>query len=464
MYEELLKLCGFEPEEIERERPRVDKAFERAEISAEDISRGESRIREYFDIELLGVRKALGIWMKQFIDLMLAKEEYKWVVYTCYPALPRLTQAINMASEDIYCAAPELTLDMVMGQIFDKLTSILEAAEEHGLPPGLGMCSLNQARLGGIVKGIVPKPDALLSWDLLCDQTPKLDELIHEVYGVPVMYVDNCLDSPKDEYPEVNPRRVAYIANDIRSAFEEVERLTRIEITEEALRTARREVAKLWLGMFEVWSLQAKTDPVPLSHVDLALFLYLIAAPERRTVQEGTTAIGTLLTEAKQRVDQGKGIGEKGAPRVLLLGPQATDPSIFRMFEKAGLTLAGAYLDWVSPQEMTKSKYITFEERDAERQLQYGLYHGVEGIVYKVKQACQFYNVDGVLLFYPFSCRPITISPFIVKKAVEEELNIPLLILEGDWWDTRDYSAGALRTRVETFAEMLKMTKTAKAM
>jgi benzoyl-CoA reductase/2-hydroxyglutaryl-CoA dehydratase subunit BcrC/BadD/HgdB len=464
MYEELFKLCGFEPEEIEKERPRIDKAFERAEITAEDINRGESRIREYFDIELVGVRKALGIWMKQFIDLMLCREEYKWVFYTCYPAISRLTLAINVVSEDIYCAAPELTLDMVMGQIFDKLTPILEAAEENGLPPGLGMCALNQARLGGIVKGIVPMPDAMLSWDLLCDQTPKLDELIHEVYGVPVIYVDNCLDSPKDEYPEINPRRLVYIANDVMNAFEEIEKVTGIEITEEALRPARREVAKHWLGMLEVWRLQANSDPVPLSWVDLVPFFYLIAAPERRTMQEGTAAIGTLLKEAKQRVDQGRAVGVKGAPRVLVLGGQATDPSMFRMFENAGLTIAGAYLDWVSPQEMQKSKYTAFAEKEAERQLQQGLYHSVAGIVYKMKQACQFYNVDGLLLFYPFSCRPAAISPFIVKKVVEEELNIPVLVLEGDLWDTRDYSAGALRTRVETFAEMLKMTKAAKAM
>jgi len=27
MYTELFKLCSFEPDEIERERPRIDKAF-----------------------------------------------------------------------------------------------------------------------------------------------------------------------------------------------------------------------------------------------------------------------------------------------------------------------------------------------------------------------------------------------------------------------------------------------------
>jgi benzoyl-CoA reductase/2-hydroxyglutaryl-CoA dehydratase subunit BcrC/BadD/HgdB len=462
MHEEFFKLCGFEPEEIDKESPRIDKAFDRAEISAEDIKRAESRIKEYFDIELVGVRKGLGMWMKQFTDLMLCKEERKWVLYACYPSVNMLISALNAASEDIYCAAPEIILDVVMGQIFDKLTPILEAAEEHGLPPGLGMCSLNQARLGGIAKGLVPMPDAMLSWDLLCDQTAKLDELIHEVYGVPVIYIDNCPDSGKDEYPDVDPRRVVYIANDIRSAVEEIKNLMGIELTEEALRAGRLGVAKLWYSMLEVWRLQT-ADPVPLSAVDLGMIYYLIVSPERRVLQEGMETVSTLLMESKQRVDQGKGIAEKGTPRVLTLISQATDPSIFRMVENAGLAIGGAALEWVSPREMTKSKFTTREERTADGQIASGLYHSVGGMVTKLKWACEFYKVDGVLCLYPFSCRPAAITPFMIKKVIEEELNIPVLVLEGDLWDTRDYSAGALRTRVETFAEMLRMTKAAKA-
>jgi benzoyl-CoA reductase/2-hydroxyglutaryl-CoA dehydratase subunit BcrC/BadD/HgdB len=235
-----------------------------------------------------------------------------------------------------------------------------------------------------------------------------------------------------------------------------------IELTEEALRAGRLGVAKLWYSMLEVWRLQT-ADPVPLSWVDLALFIYLIVLPERRVLQEGMAAISTLLAESKQRVDQGKGAMEKGTPRVLILLSQATDPSILRMFEEAGLAIGGATLEWISPREMEKSKFTTREERTADGQIAAGLYHSVGGLTTKLKQACQFYKVDGVLMLYPFSCRPAAIAPFIVKKVVEEELNIPVLVLEGDLWDTRDYSAGALRTRVETFAEMLRMTKAAKA-
>jgi benzoyl-CoA reductase/2-hydroxyglutaryl-CoA dehydratase subunit BcrC/BadD/HgdB len=50
----------------------------------------------------------------------------------------------------------------------------------------------------------------------------------------------------------------------------------------------------------------------------------------------------------------------------------------------------------------------------------------------------------------------------ITKRTIEKELGIPVLVLEGDCYDTRNYSAGQLRTRVETFAELLRAAKAAK--
>jgi hypothetical protein len=85
--------------------------------------------------------------MKQLIDLVLAKEEGK---KTVYPTIPHICLAINFASDQIYCQSPEMVLAMALGQILGKIDPILENAEAQGLPPGLGMCSLNQIRLGGI--------------------------------------------------------------------------------------------------------------------------------------------------------------------------------------------------------------------------------------------------------------------------------------------------------------------------
>ena len=69
-YTELFKLCGFEAEEIERQKPRIDKTFEKLGITDEDIKRAERRIKEYHDVELKGVRKLLAVWMKELLSTL----------------------------------------------------------------------------------------------------------------------------------------------------------------------------------------------------------------------------------------------------------------------------------------------------------------------------------------------------------------------------------------------------------
>lgn len=68
-------------------------------------------------------------------------------------------------------------------------------------------------------------------------------------------------------------------------------------------------------------------------------------------------------------------------------------------------------------------------------------------------------NIDGMLWSYPFSCRPSALPSHLLKKWVEENTGIPTLSLEMDAYDSRSYSAAALRSRVEPFADMLRARK-----
>ena len=51
----------------------------------------------------------------------------------------------------------------------------------------------------------------------------------------------------------------------------------------------------------------------------------------------------------------------------------------------------------------------------------------------------------------------------MVKNEIETKLGIPVLTLEYDMYDTRDFSAESFRTRIETFAEMLRIRGEAEA-
>jgi benzoyl-CoA reductase/2-hydroxyglutaryl-CoA dehydratase subunit BcrC/BadD/HgdB len=62
---------------------------------------------------------------------------------------------------------------------------------------------------------------------------------------------------------------------------------------------------------------------------------------------------------------------------------------------------------------------------------------------------------------YQFSCRPLACNSKLLKVHIEKERGLPTLLLDMDFYDDRNYSAAALRTRLEAFAEMLKARKAA---
>jgi len=457
MYTKLLEQCGFEPDEIETQRPRIDRAFEIAGIDKGDVAQAEQRLTEYFDLEMVAVRKILGFYLKNFVDLVLLREEGKKIVYTVFPPVARLGLASVLVSDNVYCHAPEIIIDVVMGQMFGKLNPILEAAEESGLAPGTAQCSLNQARLGAIAKGIIPVPDITLTSGFFCDQSPKVDELLHEVYGVPNIFVDACIDSAWEEFPEITRRRVEYYAKEQKRARHELNEALGLNITEEALFEAAKKYGMLWYGMQQTWQMM-KADPQPISSVDLGLFYWMIAIPDRNMLQDGMKVIGTLAREVKRKVDEGQGVVEKGAPRVAWPLYHATDPSLMHMVEGLGLSIPVVCFACITPREMVKSKYETPEERCAESELRWGVYHSSGGLLYRYREVIDLWGVDGFIQAISFSCRA-SFSTLMHKRALERDLSIPILGLECDYYDTRDYSTQALRTRVETFAELLRARK-----
>jgi len=48
----------------------------------------------------------------------------------------------------------------------------------------------------------------------------------------------------------------------------------------------------------------------------------------------------------------------------------------------------------------------------------------------------------------------------LLARIVEEKTGLPAFYVEGDFWEDRDYSREALRTRIESISEILKMRKT----
>ncbi len=457
-YEGLFRLCGFEPDELKDQGPRIEEALRRLELGPEDLKEAEANVKSDFDIELEGVQKILAIWLRELVDLVLAKEEGKKVFYFGFPSIGGLGMAIAAASEDVYVGCPDVILCHTMGQIFNKLNPILAAGEENGLPAGHSLCTLQATRVGALAKGIIPIPDLVSLSSYYCDMGSKTDELLCERYGYPSAIVDGSMDSKWGEFPDYDPMRVKYLGSQLNKLYDHVERYMGVTVTEDDFKKGIQ-MSLGFMGAMGKLGAAMNADPVPISMVDVSMARFLGTASTRRAMDEVPPAIEVLIPEVQKRVAEGYGVTPKGSPRVLIGFPSFSDPAFIHLLEDVGLAVSNQTL--MSPLRVKswESDQPTLGEQRAEIEMRVGFYHGNFGTIKRWAEVTEDLRVDGFIWNYLFNCRPVASTSHLLKQYVESETGTPVLSLEMDIYDSRYYTPSSMRTRIETFADILRMRK-----
>jgi len=458
-YHRLLEICGFEPNEIMAERPRIEYVLHKIGLKTDDLLKAETRVQQYLEVELVGIRKLLRAWLLELFDLMTAKEDGKTVVYYGYPSIQGPGMAIKAAApEGLYIGCPDVILCHTLGLIFDRLNPLLEAAEVNGLPAGHGLCSLQQIRNGALALGIIPVPDLVTGSSYYCDMGSKADELLHQRYGQPAIYIDGSMDTPWGQYPGYDPERLVFFGEQIDKLFTKVHDIIGVRATAESMMKAM-ETSRTMLSALGRLTYLMMSDPIPISGVASGMAVNLAGASTGRSMTDGPDAVITLCEEVQARVSTGTGIVEKGAPRVMIFAPPLSAPAITTMIEHVGLAVAASFVT-VPPPKRDKNLPLTTVGRTlAEAAMRGGAFHSTYGFAMRWVDAVKTLNMDGVIWGYQYNCRPMSIGSHLVKQVIEQETGVPTLSLEMDYYETRNYSAEALRTRVEAFAEMLKSRK-----
>jgi len=306
---------------------------------------------------------------------------------------------------------------------------------------------------------MIPVPDLVTGSSYYCDMGSKADELLHEIYGHRAIYIDGSMDSRWGEYPEFDPERVKFLGAQLNKLFATVEEVLGVRVSREAwdkaIATSRHfSEARTKLGQL------MRVDPPPVSAVVTGLVGNLAGASTGRSISEGPQAISLLCQEVEERVNKDFGIMEKGSPRVMIYMNHFSDPSIIHMMEKAGLALTGSVGTTRSKRYDEPADYENLGEQIARRDLSFGgAFHSAFSVVKNIEDAVRAVGVDGFIWCYTFNCRPMATRSHLVKQWVEETTGVPVLALEMDFYESRSYSAAALRTRVEAFAEMLRARK-----
>ncbi len=457
-YQVFLELCGYEKDEINAQSNRVEKAIEKLGFTPDDFKRAEQRMKQYFDVDLVGMRKMLGLWFRSLVDVVLAREEGKKLVYTMMPPLVLVQNAMTMASTDLYVTAPDILLSYTHGAIFGNLAPILEVAERDLLPLASMHCGGIKAKLGAISMGILPLPDVEVASGFVCDQTPKVDEILHERYNIPVIYIDGTLDEEKGRWTEGYERRLEYLLQEGKDALKQFETITGCTVSDDMLEKANLRARELRLRCKKIAELYYEADPPPTGFNNIAaLFRAANWLINPSTFGQMEEILDLCYEELKDRVAKGQGPLAKGAPRVAVL-KVCCDPVIVDRIEKAGLAVVADNTGIIAPKkEDFKSKYTDFWHQGIELFLRMGV-----GCAARQVELFKDLDLDGLILNYPVGCRDQCVGPMKVQEIVRKELGIPSLLIDFDHVETRLYTADVIGSRVEPFAEMLKEIKMAK--
>ncbi|MBN1627799.1 MAG: 2-hydroxyacyl-CoA dehydratase [Deltaproteobacteria bacterium] len=459
---EFLKMCAYEEKEIDSERPRVQKAFDRLGITSEDIGNAMERLAMYYDMELLGVRKIFGIYLRDLVNVVLIKDEgRKKIIHTCMaPGSEILGSAIMSYSDDIGLINPNFTFMVIMGCVFGKFVPILQAAEKQWLRRGIvSHCGMVKTRLGILSLNLIPRPDLTVTTGFTCETSPKTNELIQELYGIPAYYIDTCQDREAGEYPAAG-RATDLAAKSMRKLGRSIMEQTGFEITDDMLWETLDKRSLFGQAMDKVIGLIRKSDPLPFKSTHLNILNVLPAIPFKKSeLSDAVDALNILHSELLERTRKGIGATKKGAPRVMVVLPNHhSDPRLEYLANQTGIAIVASDFEFSSGQDTSGAGVRNPNDPyDVIVQHLHGsLAQPLYGRISIIIKACKELNINGVLNHYHVGCRYVAGDAMTIKSAVMKGLGIPVLTLEWENFDPRVYNHEEYKSKLETFKLMMK--------
>jgi benzoyl-CoA reductase/2-hydroxyglutaryl-CoA dehydratase subunit BcrC/BadD/HgdB len=466
IYEEFLELVAIEGKERQKILPEWIKAAERIGLSEDDVRFATREwIPNIAEIQYLGVRKCLGALVREGIDhtkLPEYKAMGKKIVYGVLPAQVTTYLALKKAGGDnIFVSLPDLNM-MVLGQyMFNRAGKYFEIAEQAGMTYGARHCALNKMRIGIRLSGLVPTPDVDWAWGLVCDEATKIDEYINCLYDDQWKVVVTRLphDTSMHEKGWDKPDRVKFLAQELRSSMAEVEKIIGIKVKPEHVAEAFKEFQEMLVKASQLNSMTFAADPQPLCSSTLLIAQQCKAYPFNTGLHYVIDGLTTLIDEVRRDVEKGVGIYPKGAPKVGFYFIPWALPWIDKMFRDNGVATSISMAFMIAKRQLEPPKYTDPYEVAAEAWLKHVFSLGCKPEIDDWIEKVSMFKPDAFISGFLDYDRWIGQLHKKMTKELEEATGIPCYYMEADFYDGRDYSPEALRTRIESLCQIIKARK-----
>jgi len=464
--EKLLKFVEIPDAEIEEMMPDWLEAMDALGLTDEKVRYAlEDYIPNNWDVQYRGVRLMLGAWLREMLAVCRTKKlkaEGKKIIYGILPAVVTPYAAFKRAGGDnVHTSFPDLMLVKCLNGIFHEAGPLITKAEDMGFSYGCRHCPLNKMRLAAYGCGIIASPDIIWSWGFNCDEGPKTDELIQAMIGEEWKYVvsriphDTLFGQEDDEY-----ERVLYLSKVIKDDIDAISAATGIYPSEEDFKGAIADGNRYLFKIGQLVNLVCNSDPVPLGGNAVTNFEDGVSIPLNYGYKYLEEALDVMIKELRAVVKKGEGVLPKGAPKVGSYFVPYCIPWIDRVFRDNGVATTFSQVLTPSKSQMKASQYtddpyMAIAETWLKMPLGQNMGYEAESMIEKVKEN----HPDGMLMgFFDFD-RWLGAHQKMCADLVEEATGVPHYYIESDFWDDREYSEEALRTRIESICQILHMRK-----
>jgi benzoyl-CoA reductase/2-hydroxyglutaryl-CoA dehydratase subunit BcrC/BadD/HgdB len=318
---------------------------------------------------------------------------------------------------------------------------MLEEAEQAG--HAAEMCGHHKAVIGSVRKGFMPEPAFLIGTTSYCSGGLAVIELLAKQFGKDLF----VLHVPQDN----TSKNVQYLADQISNMVEFItdhtgEQLDRHELAK-AINLSNR-AREILVDMYEI----GRSVPSPIRSKDLRNFGILMP------LFLGTEAAVNIAQAFKDELISRLETDTNAIP----------DERLRLMWLQSRIQFNNPVMDWLENQHgaavvVDETNLVHWPPLDpddpftglANRIITLGFNGPIEQRINVVTKLAKDYQVDGAINPCHWGCRQSSGPRGIIHEALKE-INVPVLNLDVDTVDSRNFAEGQLKTRIEAFVEVLK--------
>ncbi len=381
---------------------------------------------EYFDFVMSEVH---GLRIKELLD---SRAEGRKVIGSFCVFVPEeLTLAVNGIQVGL-CAGADFATD---------------EAEKY-LPRTT--CALIKSFFGFKLGKVCPYIEAsdMVVGETTCDGKKKAYEIFKELQ--PNLYV---LELPQMKNSH---DRELFKAEYLRFKSE-LEEMTGITIDVDRLKKGIKTVNNKRKALHRLARLRA-ADPAPISGLD-ALLINQVAFYDDPI--RFTDSANKICDELEVRIKNGEGVAPANTPRLLISGCPMAVPNwkLPAIIESSGGIIVGeeSCIGERGERNLIDESGDTLDTLmdaiiDRYLQIDCAVYTPNPDRIGHIESMAKDYNADGVIHYSLQFCQPYMIESYSVEQKLREK-NIPIMLLETDY---SQEDTGQLKTRIETFVEMIR--------